>query len=241
MSKAPTFTGLGQLTKCRLRSSYAGGGLAWYWNCFYVTQATTPPFNETETLVARLLFVQGFVAATSAFPYFPKDTRPWDNFTLTGLTQVRFINPNPTPTPTPTPTVNASPTPTPTLTPTVTPTPSRAPALVYSSSYIPFEITNAGFSYNVSQIGTANPPLTCFRGTNYDFIIQTASHPFALRTSHLNTSPVSGTYNNDTVSGKTSGSRILFTPNSNTPSTIIYQCTIHSHMSGAIAIKDYSL
>jgi len=182
---------------------------------------------------------QGHSAALGGILAFPSQT-PTNTPTNTptpSVTPTLTINASPTPTPTNTPT----PTQTPTVTPTNTPTPSRPPALVYSSSYIPFEITNTGMSYNVSQIGTGNPSLTCFRGTNYDFIIQTASHPFALRNSHLNTSPVSGTYNNNTVSGKTSGSRILFTPNEYTPSSIIYQCTIHSYMSGAISIKDYSL
>jgi len=153
----------------------------------------------------------------------------------------------PTPSVTPTLTINAPPTPTPSITPTrtptatPTPTPPPAPALVYSSSYIPFEITNAGMSYNISQIGTGNPSLTCFRGTNYDFIVLTPSHPFALRVSTGNTSsPVSGTYNNDVTSGIASG-RVMFTPNSGTPNTIYYQCAIHPSMSGVISIKDYNL
>jgi len=123
----------------------------------------------------------------------------------------------------------------------VTPTPSRAPALVYSSSYIPFEITNTGFSYNISQIGTGNPSLTCFRGTNYDFIVLTPSHPFALRISNGDTSsPVDGAYNNNVAAGITSG-RVMFTPNNATPDTIYYQCASHSSMIGTINIKDYNL
>jgi len=123
----------------------------------------------------------------------------------------------------------------------VTPTPSRAPALVYSSSYIPFEITNTGFSYNISQIGTGNPSLTCFRGTNYDFMVLTPSHPFALRISNGDTSsPVDGAYNNNVAAGITSG-RVMFTPNNATPDTIYYQCASHSSMIGTINIKDYNL
>ena len=170
-------------------------------------------------------------------------------------TPTPYLTPTQTPSPTKTPSQTPSPTntpyltrtPSPTLTPTpsltlsVTPTPPPAPALVYSSSYIPLEITNAGFSYNISQIGTGNPSLTCFRGTNYDFIVLTPSHPFALRISNGNiSSPVNGAYNNDVAYGIASG-RVMFTPNSATPDTIYYQCAIHPNMIGAISIKDYSL
>jgi hypothetical protein len=146
-------------------------------------------------------------------------------------------------TPTITITPSITPSVTPTKTPTRTPTPTLAtpPALVYSSSYIPLEITNVGLSYNVSQIGTGNPSLTCFRGTNYDFIVLTPSHPFALRVSNGNTSsPVDGAYNNNVASGIASG-RVMFTPNSATPDTIYYQCVIHAGMIGTISIKDYNL
>ena len=64
------------------------------------------------------------------------------------------------------------------------------------------------------------------------------SHPFALRVSNGDTSTVvDGSYNNDPLNGKNSGV-IMFTPDSLTPSQIIYQCTIHSSMSGIITILD---
>jgi len=62
-------------------------------------------------------------------------------------------------------------------------------------------------------------------------------HPLALRNASLDTSSVAGAYNNDPVNGITSGT-IYFTPNNNTPSQIVYQCTIHSSMIGTIIIKD---
>ena len=143
----------------------------------------------------------------------------------------------PTPSITPTITSTGTPPPTPTVTPTVTP--SRPPNILYAASYIPLEITNTGFSYNVSQIGTGNPSLTCFRGTNYDFIVLTPSHPFALRLASLDTSSaVAGAYNNN-VSGGISTGRVLFTPTSATPASIVYQCAAHSSMIGTITIKDY--
>ena len=144
---------------------------------------------------------------------------------------------------TPTPSQTSTPTPTNTLTPSITPTITITPTIplnvLYSASYIPLEVTNIGMSYNISQIGTGNPSLTCFRGTNYDFIVLTPSHPFTLRISSGDTSSsVDGAYNNNVASGITSG-RVMFTPNSATPNTIYYQCAIHSGMLGTISIKDY--
>jgi hypothetical protein len=110
--------------------------------------------------------------------------------------------------------------------------------VLYAASYVPLEVTNTGLSYNISQFGTGNPTLTCFRGTNYDFIVLSPSHPFALRLASNSTSPVSGTYNNNPSTG-ISSDRVLFTPTSATPNSIIYQCAIHSAMSGVITIKDY--
>jgi alpha-tubulin suppressor-like RCC1 family protein len=183
----------------------------------------------------------------------------WDNlivgFGNHSLASNESFSPTATPTITPTPTITRTPTPTPTLsgptatptptptitsTPTVTPTPTLTPNVnvLYAASYVPLEVTNAGLSYNISQIGTGNPALTCFRGTNYDFIVLSPSHPFALRLASNSTSPVSGTYNNNPATG-ISSDRVLFTPTSATPNSIIYQCAIHSSMSGVIAIKDY--
>jgi len=104
---------------------------------------------------------------------------------------------------------------------------------------VELDVTNNGFTYDISQFGTNNPELTCYRDTNYDFIIKTASHPFALRNSSLLTTAVPGTYNNNPTSGNGSGSIVMFTPNSSTPNEIIYQCTFHPAMSGRIIIKDY--
>ena len=110
----------------------------------------------------------------------------------------------------------------------------------YVTHFVPLEVTTSGLNYNISQYSNNNPTLTCFRGTNYDFIVNgLTSHPFALIAGSLDTvTQISGAYNNDTNNGRTSG-RILFTPNQNTPNTIYYQCAVHSSMIGTIYIKDY--
>jgi hypothetical protein len=155
-------------------------------------------------------------------------------------TQTRTSTPTITRTNSPTPTPNTSPTTTPTPTPSITfsPTPTNAPLDVEFTSYsIPIEVFENGSSYNLSQIGSNNPPLTCYRETNYDFILNNlASQPFALRVNDGDTSTaVQGAYNNDQLNGKISG-MIMFTPNPLTPSQIVYQSTINSSISGTITI-----
>ena len=206
-----------------------------------VTQTVTPTESETPTPTPTV---------TPTKPETPTPTptiTPTESETPTPTPTISVtptITPteSETPTPTPTPTISVTPTVTPTPTPTITLTPSPTqPALpvVFVSHSIPIEVSTSGLQYNLSQIGTNNPPLTCFRGMNYDFVlVSTASHPFALRASSGDTTTaIDGSYNNDPASGKTGGI-ILFTPTSLTPSEIIYQCTIHSAMSATITILD---
>jgi sugar lactone lactonase YvrE len=156
------------------------------------------------------------------------------------VTPTNTLTPTVTPTNTLTPTVTPTNTLTPTVTPTITSTGSSPVTNVVFTAYsIPIEVTAPALYYNLSQIGTNNPPLTCYRGTNYDFIINSSSHPFALRVSDGNTSTqISGAYNNDTLNGKSDNEMIMFTPNSSTPSSIVYQCVIHPSMIGTITILD---
>jgi len=147
-----------------------------------------------------------------------------------------------------TPTPTASVTPTRTVTPTATPTPTITPTatlinILVAAGVVELEISsalNGGITtYSISQFGTLNPTLTCYRGTNYDFIIKTPSYPFALRTAAGNTSTsVNGAYNNNLVSGGTGGI-IMFTPNDTTPNTIVYQCSSDPTMIGTITIRNY--
>jgi hypothetical protein len=160
---------------------------------------------------------------------------PWQASWFFGTT----VTQNPCPTPTPSGTVTPTPTPSPSPA-TPTPTPTASTVMLLAADYIPLEITTNGTSYSISQFGTNNPSLTCFRGTNYDFIpFGLGSHPFVLRAALGDTSTaIPGTWNNSPATGII-GDRILFTPTQSTPNTIYYQCTIHSAMSGIISILDY--
>ena len=121
---------------------------------------------------------------------------------------------------------------------TTTPSPPL-PSAIFVSYSIPLNVTVIDGNYNINQVGSNNPSLTCYRGTNYDFIINTSSHPFALRNNLGDVSTqISGTYNNNTLNGVVNKT-ILFTPNQSTPNILYYQCAIHSNMNGTIYIKNY--
>jgi len=131
------------------------------------------------------------------------------------------------------------------LFPTPTPTPSLTPGYyveTYFKSYsIPLTLTSSSnlTAINIDQIGLNNPSFTAYRFRNYDLITNNLSSNLhiALRTGSLDTSTqVSGTYNNNIVTG-ISGGTILFTPDDYTPNEIIYQCSNVPTISGTIFVR----
>jgi hypothetical protein len=117
-------------------------------------------------------------------------------------------------------------------TPIPTPTPSVTPVntFIYSSHSINIPIGQNTTDYIIPS------PLALKRGVNYDININTPTLPFALRLStNDSNSIVPGTYANDIAAGKLSGT-IMFTPNSNTPDTIVYVCTSDISKTGTIQI-----
>ena len=77
---------------------------------------------------------------------------------------------------------------------------------------------------------TDDPVLYLYRGFTYTFINTTGSnHPFAIRVSNGGANYTTG------VSGSQSGTQ-TFTVPMNAPSTLYYQCTIHSSMGNVINI-----
>ena len=110
----------------------------------------------------------------------------------------------------------------------------------FEVSYIKLEIQAFSFYYRMDQLGsTNNPNLTCYRGTNYRFVHNQSVHPFALRASSGDTTTqISGTFNNDPSAGIVNDT-VYFTPNDDTPDSIVYQCTVHPSMIGTITILNY--
>lgn len=114
--------------------------------------------------------------------------------------------------------------------------------VLYTTYFIPLVITQNGAYFNIDQVGTSNPSLTCYRGTNYDFIVNsTLIKNFVLRLSSgdvVNIIP--GIYNHDPANGINTGKRIMFTPTSDTPDEFIYQNVDLTSAVGTITIKDYA-
>lgn len=115
---------------------------------------------------------------------------------------------------------------------------------LYIAYSVPFEISvnTLAKAFRFHQLGsTNNPTLTCFRGTNYDFIINTSIslNTFVLRASINDTvTTIPGVYNHTPGTGISIG-RVLFTPEAATPNEIYYQSTDMTDISGKIVIKDY--
>jgi len=99
-----------------------------------------------------------------------------------------------------------------------------------------FSVTdpNAPSSYTINSVD--NPALTLKRGLTYTFTISASGHPFYImsvqgtNTANAYTSGVTG---NGTDSGT-----LTFTVPSNAPSTLYYDCAIHSAMTGTITVTN---
>jgi hypothetical protein len=184
-----------------------------YNGSFFITNTTDsyyPPFKETY-------------AAANGWSLWPANSAFFGATTAT-ISSLRITNYLLFPTPTPTPTKTSG----------------FTQQTIYQAYSVPLTFTNTGLSYNIQQVGSGNPTLTAYRGQNYDLITTylSSTHPLALRISSGNTSPVSGTYNNYPSTGSINSGVIMFTPNGDTPDEIIYQCVVHSSMSGRIVIKN---
>ncbi len=101
-----------------------------------------------------------------------------------------------------------------------------------------FDVTNNGASaYTFSGEGFSssrdNPTLYLVRGKTYKFNMSASGHPFEIRVSNGGSAYSTGVTNNGAQTGV-----IFFTPDMNAPSSLVYQCTVHSGMVGDIVILD---
>ena len=117
--------------------------------------------------------------------------------------------------------------------------------LTFPDSTVQTTAWTGGISWSISAIGSSNytfsgpgiesgntddPVLYLYKGYTYKFINTTeTSHPFAIRVSNGGADYTTG------VSGSQTGTQ-TFTVPMNAPSTLYYQCTIHSGMGNTINI-----
>ena len=81
-----------------------------------------------------------------------------------------------------------------------------------------------------------DPIITLERGKTYEFDVNSASHPFWIKTSQM-TGTGDAYSNGVTNNGITSG-KLTFTVPSDAPSVLYYNCQIHTEMTGKINIVD---
>ena len=106
--------------------------------------------------------------------------------------------------------------------------PAEAIFNVASSGASAYTFSGDGFSSNRN-----NPTLYLTRGKTYKFVVSASGHPFQIRVSNNGSAYNTGVTNNGIQTGN-----ILFTPDMNAPTSLVYQCTIHSGMVGNIVILD---
>ena len=101
-----------------------------------------------------------------------------------------------------------------------------------------FNVVNSGSSaYTFSGDGFSssrnNPTLYLTRGKTYKFNLAVSGHPFQIRVSNGGAGYNTGVTNNGAQSGA-----VIFTPDMNAPTYLVYQCTLHGGMVGDIIITD---
>jgi|GEM_PF-2284514 len=84
--------------------------------------------------------------------------------------------------------------------------------------------------------GTEGSQLNLTRGTKYVFDINTPTHPFYISTD--DTGVGAGEVSNGVTGSKTQTGTLSFTPNSNHPDTLYYQCSAHPKMGYMIILSD---
>jgi len=101
-----------------------------------------------------------------------------------------------------------------------------------------FTIVNNGasaYTFNGDGFSSSrdNPTLYLTRGKTYKFSMAASGHPFQIRVSDGGSAYNTGVTNNGAETGD-----IFFTPDMNAPTSLVYQCTVHSGMIGDIFIVD---
>lgn len=117
-------------------------------------------------------------------------------------------------------------------------------AKILVDNYVPVTESSIEASLTVLNNGISDfiisnkndPIITLERGKTYEFDVNSASHPFWIKTSQM-TGTGDAYSNGVTNNGITSG-KLTFTVPSDAPSVLYYNCQIHSEMTGKINIVD---
>jgi hypothetical protein len=96
-----------------------------------------------------------------------------------------------------------------------------------------YTVTNSGASaYTINS--SSNPTLTLQRGGTYTFNVSATGHPFWIKTAQ--TTGTGDAYSSGITNNGAQSGTIVFTVPNDAPSTLYYNCQIHSSMTGVINI-----
>jgi hypothetical protein len=87
-------------------------------------------------------------------------------------------------------------------------------------------------SYSIN--GVANPPLSVVRGHTYTFNVSSPGHPFYIKTAQV--TGTGSTWDEGVTNNGTTAGTVTFTVPADAPSTLFYQCAVHSAMTGTIQV-----
>ena len=125
-----------------------------------------------------------------------------------------------------------------TTTTTTTTTTTAAPTTTTTTTTAApntFTVTNNG-SGNYVINGSSNPTLSLTEGVTYTFNINAATHPFWIKT--VSSTGTGNSYNSGVTNNGTDNGTITFAVPYDAPSTLYYNCQLHSGMAGTINVTD---
>jgi hypothetical protein len=91
-------------------------------------------------------------------------------------------------------------------------------------------------NYRINQDSNPNPTLTLMEGETYTFNINALGHPFWIKT--VRSTGTENAYSSGVTNNGIANGTITFTVPYDAPSTLYYNCEIHSSMGGIINIID---
>jgi hypothetical protein len=87
--------------------------------------------------------------------------------------------------------------------------------------------------------GQSNPQLSLVRGKTYSFDVNAPDHPFYIKKAPVNGS--GSTWDEGVTNNGLETGTLSFTVPADAPSTLFYQCGIHSAMTGTIQVTSLSV
>ena len=120
---------------------------------------------------------------------------------------------------------------------TTTTTTTAAPTTTTTTTAAPntFNVTNNG-SGNYVINGSSNPTLSITEGQTYTFNINAVGHPFWIKT--VSSIGTGNAYSSGVTNNGTDNGTITFAVPYDAPSTLYYNCQLHSGMAGTINVTD---